>query len=684
MSPTSTLLTAALSCGVLAAAFIGGPASAAPPEPVARVDYATQIQPIFARACVSCHGPQKAQGGLQLQSGRRLAKGGISDDLLVPGKPGASYLLKRLRGEGGEDRMPLKGKALAPEELALFERWVAEGAVLPNEPPPEFIPAPGGLKRLTVSHYQATVRDLFGENVPVPAHLEPDTLVSGSATVGAARVDLSPYGVEKYARAADELARRALDDADFRGRFVSCQLGSGAGALDEPCLRAFIQRFGRRAWRRPLAAEETERYLALGRAAGRRGGAAGGTRSGVQAVITGMLQSPNFLYRSEIGRPDPTDPRRRRLDPFELASRLSYFLWGAPPDEELLTAAEKGQLDTAEGLDVQTRRLLASSRARSTMSGFFLELFRLRRLDRISESRTKYKQYTPTLGASMRGETLKVIEEIAFDPKRDFREIFSAGFTYVNPEMARLYGVQPTAAKAPAKPDDYVRVELPAASRRVGVLGHGSFLTIFAHSSSSSPTKRGKFIRESLLCQAVPPPPPDVETRLPKDKPGAPPRTTRQKLEAHRESSRCNGCHKSMDPLGLAFENFDGIGAFRASEAGMPIDTRGELDGETFTTPAELGALLGKSPRLGACVARALFRYALGHLESEGEEPLMEELARGLARDGYKFPSLVANVIKSEGFRTIRAPDKSETASSDKPASKLATANTSKTGQGQQ
>ena len=336
--------------------------------------------------------------------------------------------------------------------------------------------------------------------------------------------------------------------------------------------------------------EELDRYLALARTLGDE------VEDVLAGVTAALLQSPNFLYRSEIGVPDPTDPGRRLLTSFELAARLSYFLWAAPPDEALLDAAESGALATDAGLEAQTRRLLASPRARSTMAEFFVELFRLRRLDRINESRTKYRQYTPTLGASMRGETLRLIEAIAFDPGRDFREIFSARFTYLNPELARLYGL-PTPPLA--RPTDYVRVELPPQQGRAGVLGHGSFLTIFAHATTSSPTKRGKFIRESLLCQAVPPPPPDVATRLPKDEEGKPARTTRQKLEAHRKDARCNGCHKAMDPLGLAFEGFDGIGAARQREAGLPIDTSGELDGVSFGDPGQLGALLSKSAKTG-------------------------------------------------------------------------------------
>ena len=235
MSPSWPLplpLASALAGWLALAAAVPAPASASQP-----VDFARQILPIFQRACVSCHGPDKANAGLQLVSGRRLARGGISDDLVVAGKARSSYLVKRLRGEGDEDRMPIKGPPLPPAELALIERWIDEGATLPDEPPPRFRPAPGGLRRLTAIQYQNTVRDLFGPGVPLPsaAQLEPDTLVAGSATVGASRVGLSAHGVEKFADAAFALARHALADPDFRARFVRCD-----GQVDHACTRDFI------------------------------------------------------------------------------------------------------------------------------------------------------------------------------------------------------------------------------------------------------------------------------------------------------------------------------------------------------------------------------------------------------------------------------------------------------------
>jgi mono/diheme cytochrome c family protein len=606
-----------------------------------KVDFRRAILPIFEGACVECHGLKKASGGLRLTSGTVMMTSGISGPLIVPGKPDDSYLLKRLRGEGDEDRMPLKRDALSKEEIKIVERWIKEGAVIPPDVPTEFVPAPGGMKRLTVAQYRNSIRDLLGEKIEVPA-LEPDTLMSGSAAVGSGRIVISRQATEKFGLAAFKLARAAVADQAWRATWIACD---ATAAFDAGCAEKFLGQFGRRAWRRPLSADERTRYLALIRAAGR-------TRlsDGLTAAVAALLQSPHFLYRIEVGVPDPQNPKRHVLTDFEMASRLSYFLWGAPPDEPLLDAAATGRLSTDEGLRAEAERMLASPKARNTVTAFFTELLRLNKLDQLSQFKEKYKQVSSTLGKSMREETLRVVEEIALDPKRDFREMFDASFTYVNPELARLYGLPVPAGR------ELTRVALPATSHRRGILSHASFLAINAHSTAPSPTRRGKFIRESLLCQAIPPPPPDVSTKLPKDGEG-PARTTRQKLSVHRKLSQCNGCHKAMDPMGLSYETFDGIGAYRTKEDnGLAIDASGELDGVAFQDATGLAQLLRNNPKVGVCVARHLYRFALGHLENEGEEPLVADLAAGLERDGYRFLSLVLNVVKSRGFRYLSAP----------------------------
>lgn len=647
---------------------LGSPTAAAPAlaqKQEDKVDFARDIRPLLQQRCVECHGASKASGGLRLDAVGLFLEGGITGKALVPGDARKSYLMVRLRGEGGEDQMPLKAAPLSPDELALVARWIDQGAVVPAEPPARFTPAPAGIKRLTVPQYRNSLRALLGDDVELPADLEPDTLVSGSAAVGAARIPLSARATEQFQAAAARLGRWAASDPGFRAQWLTCASEPMQTAAAQTCLRDFVTRFGRRAWRRPMTADEITRYAALGLRV------RGGFWKRVEVVTAGLLQSPHFLYRVEVGRPDPTDPTRRVLTDFELAARLSFFLWGAPPDDALLDAAAAGRLATEGGLREQADRMLASPRSRQVILAFFTELLRLKRLDRLPQFRTAFVQATPTLGPAMRAETLKVIEEIAFDGDRDFREIFDTRVTYVNDELARLYGVAAPPTERAGRADEasssrrdqrsgnapsLVRIQLPADGTRAGILTHGSFLALNAHPTASSPTRRGKFIREVLLCQAVPPPPPNVSTRLPEDHGDGPPKTTRQKLDVHRQAPQCAGCHKAMDPMGLAFETFDGLGVFRDKEAGLPIDASGELDGVPFKNAAELGALLRHSPKVGACMARNLFRFALGHLESDGEEPLMAELAQGLEQDGYRFRSLVLNVVKSRGFRYVAAP----------------------------
>jgi hypothetical protein len=654
MSPRTLLLPLLAGLAAAPASAVAGAEGGASPTPAAaepRVDFGKEILPILARACTTCHGPKKSSGGLRLDSGGRVLAGSISGKAVTPGKADASYLVQRLLGKGDEDRMPLKGDPLPEREMTLIRRWIDQGAAVPADEPVAFKPAPGGMKRLTVAQYRNTIRDLFGETLKLSEELEPDTLISGSAVVGAARIVISQRATEKFARVAFDLGRQALGNEAFRGRFLACEspLEAAWSEAAEACARGYVERFGRRAWRRPLTPPEIARYVGLGRAAARRHGSLGG---GLAALTAALLQSPHFLYRIEVGVPDREDPSRRVLTDWEMASRLSYFLWSAPPDEPLLDAAAAGKLSSEEGLRQEAERMLRAPQARDTMEAFFAELFRLQKLEGLAQMRSKYRRMTESLTAAMREETLKVIDEVVFAPGRDFREIFDARFTYVNGELARLYGLP-----APADEKTFTRISLPAGSSRAGVLGQASFLALNAHGAAPSPTKRGKFIREALLCQPVPPPPPNVNTKLLRESDGKLKGTTRQKLAAHRTNPRCAGCHKAMDPVGLAFETFDAIGASRDKDNGLPIDPSGELDGRAFKDAGELGHLLRQSPRVGVCVARSLYRFALGHLESEGEEPLLEDLARGLEREGYNFPALVLSVVRSRGFRYLSPPE---------------------------
>ena len=512
-------------------------------------------------------------------------------------------------------------------------------------PAAAFTPAPSTLRRLTTTQYRNTIGDLLGSGVTIKGTLEPDTALDGFASIGAARVSLSATATEEFDTAAFDLAHQALSNTATRGALVGC---APAGTTDDACARTFVTTFGRRAWRRDLTSDEITRYATLATTAA---GMLKDFWGGLEYGLAGLLESPHFLYREELGATDPGAPTRRVFSGYELASRLAFLVTNSTPDDTLLDAAKTGKLATPAGLGAEAQRLLASPRAHAAMGNFFTELYALGNLDSLPQSSTFFPKVSPTLGASMRTETLKVLDDIAFGANTDYRSLFDTTTTYVNQELASLYGL-PAVTGA-----DFVKVTLPASGPRAGFLGQGSFLSMYSHADSGSPTRRGKFVREVILCQAVPSAPPDVNTMFPVDAPNAAQRTTRQKLEQHRMAgSSCAACHQVMDPVGLGLENFDGLGAYRTTEAAQMIDASGSLDGAEYTDARALGAALKDHPSLGSCLTRGVLRYTIGHIETAGEQPVVDALAQQFASNGYKFGSLVLGVVASASFRYAGVP----------------------------
>jgi hypothetical protein len=513
-------------------------------------------------------------------------------------------------------------------------------------PPAMFTPAPSGLRRLTIAQYRNSIADLLGPGVTVPADLEPDTALSGFASIGAALVSLSPHLVEQLETSALAVAHQALSDTVNRATLVGCDQPA-ATVTDDACVTQFITKFGRRAWRRPLTTDEVTTYVKL------VSGIQTSSKSffgGLEYGLAGLLESPHFLYREELGAPNGGNAAQLAYDDHELATRLAYFLWNTTPDDTLLDAADARQLTAGTGFQAQVARLLASPRAATGTRTFFGEYYRLGELDTLPQLPSIFPQRTDTLGPAMREETLRFLSDLAnpaMPGTSDMRSLFDSPTTFVNAELAKLYGLPAVAGT------DFVKTTLPATGLRVGYLGQGSFLALNAHSDIGSPTYRGKFIREMLMCQSIPPPPMNVPP-LPPDVPGAP-QTMRQKLAMHRAVEPCKTCHTLMDPLGLAYENFDGIGAYRTMDAGQVIDASGDLDGTPFKNPRELATLLHDNAATMDCLARNIYRYATGHVETSGEQPAVTQIAQGFKTGNFQYGALVSSVVNSAGF-VLAAP----------------------------
>jgi hypothetical protein len=499
--------------------------------------------------------------------------------------------------------------------------------------------APAVLPRLTNLQYRNAVVDLLGDGLSSPA-LEPDTNPYLFFNIGAASTSISELGVQQLEEAADALTGEVFADSERRVALVGCEPAD----LDDPCIDAFIERFGERAFRRPLSGEELAQWDAV---AADLGAEAKETWVGLRLVVAGMLQSPNFIYRVELGEPDPEDPERLRYTGYEMATRLSFLLWNTTPDDELLAAAGAGDLHVAEGIEAQTRRLLDSPRAREAVQDFFAQFFDLGRLEGLTRSEERYPDFSVTMPESMRTEVKLLVDDFVNRRDADVRGVFSTRRTFVNDELAELYGVD-----APgASPIAFVPVELPEEGPRMGMLTLGAFLTMNAHETETSPTLRGKYVRERVLCQDVPPPPDNVDTDIDQD-PGMP-QTLRERLEQHRKNPLCAACHAFIDPPGFLFENFDSVGAFRTEEAGHPIDATGDLDGDPLANARDLAERLIDDPRVGRCMVKQLYRHAQARLDDDGEGPAIDELTALFEERGYRFRELLVLFTTHESFRFV-------------------------------
>jgi hypothetical protein len=499
-----------------------------------------------------------------------------------------------------------------------------------------FEPAGAVLPRLTATQYRNAVIELLGDDLPL-TQLEPDTNPYLFYSIGAAINALSELGTQQYEEAADRLTQAVFGDPERREALLGCAPQSAG----DDCVENFLIDFGRRAFRRPLTPTELTRWLDV---------AADLTPDaweGVRLAVAGMLQSPHFLYRVELGEPHPSDPTRLRYSSYEMASRISFLLLDSIPDEALLDAAEAGELLTDEGLRAQAERLLDDPRARTAVQSFFSQYFDLGRLSSVSRDPSRYPVYTPSLPASMRTEVRLLVDDVVHRKDTDVRGIYNARRTFVNDELALLYDVSVEGAT----PITFVPVDLPEQGPRAGLLTLGAFLAMNAHETETSPTLRGKYLRERVLCQTVPAAPDEIDINL--DSEDGEAKTLRERLEQHRENPACFGCHSFVDPPGYLFEHFDSVGAFRTLDAGYPIDSSGELDGTALADARALADVLATDPRVGRCMVTQLYRHANGRLDTVPEQPGIEDLERRFAEAEYRFRALLVELVVHESFRVV-------------------------------
>lgn len=423
----------------------------------------------------------------------------------------------------------------------------------------------------------------------------------------------------------------------------------GADPEDRDGARAILDRYATRAFRRPLAAGESDRFLALYDAGLKKGKTfAGAVRQGLWAILV----SPHFLFRVELDTTQRDATGACRLNDWELASRLSYFLWSSMPDAPLLDLAASGKLKEPAVLKEQARRMLADPRARALVDNFAGQWLGLRRLELIQPDHELFPTFNETLRRAMIDEAWTFFERLVRDD-RSILELVDADYTYLNEPLARHYGIKGITGERMR------RVELKDPNRG-GVMTMAGVLTITSHPTRTSAVKRGKWILDEILGAPPPPPPPNVPelNEASKNRPDAKALSLRQRLELHRADPQCFGCHKRMDVLGLGLENYDPIGRWRESESGKKIDVAGVLPtGERFSTPGQLKKILaGCKDDFARAMAEKMLVFALGRATERGDRLEIKRIAEGLRRNEYRFSTLIEEVVASYPFRYRRPP----------------------------
>ena len=436
-------------------------------------------------------------------------------------------------------------------------------------------------------------------------------------------------------------ASTGISDSPVRKKIFTCRPSTPAQA--RPCAESIINRLATDAFRRPLT-ESDKKGLMSFYDEGSRGGDA--FESGVRTALEAILASPDFVFRFERAPAKANAGDAYKISDVDLASRLSFFLWSAPPDHELASLAAQNKLSDHATLERQVRRMMADPRASSLATRFGAQWLRLQDLDKVQPDVRQYPDFDEQLRTAMRRETELFFENLV-RADRSVLDLFNADYTFVNDRLARHYGMPNVAG------DEFRRVTITDPQRR-GLLGQASILTLTSHAVRTSPVDRGKWVMEVFLNSPPPPPPPGVpdleatpgshEGRL---------LTVRERMEEHRRNPTCQSCHKMMDPIGIALENYDVIGRWRVRDNGMPVDSRGELwDGSKVENPADLrAALLLRRETLLRTFTKNLMAYGLGRRVEYYDLPAVRTIVSSAAKQDHRFSAYVLGVVNSQAFR---------------------------------
>jgi hypothetical protein len=506
----------------------------------------------------------------------------------------------------------------------------ASNAGCANHGPPSRAP----LRRLNRFEYNNTIHDLLGETTRIADDFPPDEQGGGFSNNADALL-VSHLLAESYAAAAATMAANAVKHLNT---LYTCNvIAEGEVA----CAQRFIATFGKRAFRRPLTSDETARFQALF-TAGRAGGR---FEDGVATVLETMLQSPPFLYRVEPAAPGENGSSWAAVTPYQLATRLSYFFWGSMPDDELFAAADADALATPSALMAQATRLMKSDRARPTVATFHREWLELLNALEAPKAAAMFPAWSPALASALFAESQTFVEQ-TFWTDGGLHTLLTAPFSYANDAVGKYYGLTTPLGAT------FDKVALDPA-QRAGILTQGTFLAAHAGPDQTSPVRRGKFVREQLLCQTIPPPPNNIVIRPPQYDPKS---STRQRYTDHETKEPCHSCHAMMDPIGFGFEHYDPIGQWRTMDGPATVDISGttltgtDVDGP-FAGAVQLADRLSASADVSACVIAQWFRFAAGRVETDDDRCTLDDLGRQFAASHQDMRTLPIAIAASDAFR---------------------------------
>ncbi len=564
--------------------------------------------------------------------------------------------------EEGTGPQPVEGEVSASdvdEHVASREdsrSRTYEFSKLTQELSASFVPAPGGARRLLQDHYLRAIAEMLGPDAAAAAAPPPDGSLGGVGAVAAFELATPPVSVDEYEYSALLAAAAAVASPARLAEQAPCVTqGPTDPEFREFCYREVAHRIGFLAWRLPPLEEDKDRLVEIALLAEDYGTTdAERLELGITYVIATLLQSPSFLYSVEVGVDAGTS---RQLNGFEIATRMSLFLLGTPPDEELLRLAADGGLDTPTDVRNAALSLLATPQARQGFVDHLGDLFQLKLLEAKGKDTTAYPQYDGALAASMAEEVHRFVEDIVFDNPVSFLEILRSEKRFIDTRLVNdVYGGVPSIT------NDWDQVDFSISpldtEERAGILTMPAVLAVFSHGVLNSPTRRGLFVREQLFCDTIPPPPDGVDLDV---KPPPAGMSLREQLETQHKSPGCAGCHNAMDPIGFGLEHFDAIGQWRTHDNGVPVDS--SIDSPDFagtlSGPRELANAMVADARIPMCWIEQLHTAAVGSIAGPGSPPrsALEDLEIQWIAAGYDMQTLLADMVSSPAFLQVAPLD---------------------------